>query len=103
MTINTITFDPFKQAKRLQKAGFTEPQIEAQIENVKEQASVINQIIDNNLATKQNIKDLDLKMETNIKELNLKIESIKHEIIIKLSSVIIGCTSLLAVLPKLFN
>lgn len=37
MTAHTIVFDTFQQAKRLQRVGFNEIQIEAQIENVKEQ------------------------------------------------------------------
>lgn len=64
---------------------------------------IINEIINNNLATKQDIKELDIKMETKIKELDLKIESIKNEIVIKLGSTIVGCTGLLVLLMRLFR
>ncbi|CAL7963140.1 conserved hypothetical protein [Gammaproteobacteria bacterium] len=89
---HTVTFDTFQYAKRLQKAGFTEIQIEAQIENVREQATIISELINDNLATKQDIKELDLKIET-----------IKNEILIKLGGMIIGGLGALVILMKLFK
>ena len=89
---HTVTFDTFRYAKRLQKAGFTEVQVEAQIENVKEQATIISELINDSLATKQDIKELDLKIET-----------IKNEILIKLGGMIIGGLGTLVILMKLFK
>ncbi|MEI8054522.1 MAG: hypothetical protein WCH10_00770 [bacterium] len=66
----TATFDIFQFAKNLQKAGVNESQVEAQVEFakaqvefVKEQTDAINDLIYGNLATKQDIKELDLKIE----------------------------------------
>jgi hypothetical protein len=60
---HAITFDTFQYAKDLKKAGFTEIQIETQVKYAKEQAKGINEWIDDSLATKQDIKELDLKIE----------------------------------------
>jgi hypothetical protein len=98
-----INFDTLYYAKKLQKAGFTEQQAEAQVEVIKEHNKAINDLIDNSLATKQDIKELDLKIETKTKELDLKIESIKNEIVIKLGGIVISCTGLLILLMKLFK
>ncbi|CAL7961639.1 conserved hypothetical protein [Gammaproteobacteria bacterium] len=68
---HTITFDTFQQAQRLQGAGFTENQVKAQIENSKEQTAAINELIDDNLATKQDVKELALATKQDIKELEL--------------------------------
>lgn len=46
----------------MQKAGFTENQVRAQIENSKEQTIAINGLINDNLATKQDIKELEFKI-----------------------------------------
>ena len=103
MAQHTITFDTLQYAKKLQKAGFTEVQAEVQVEIIKEQVDAISNLIDDSLATKKDIKELDLKVETKIKELDLKIEAIKNEIIIKLGAIMVGCTGLLALLMKLFK
>lgn len=50
--MSTTTFDTLMYAKKLQQAGFTQQQAEIQAEALKE-------IIDNNLATKQDLKDLE--------------------------------------------
>ncbi|MEI8054454.1 MAG: hypothetical protein WCH10_00420 [bacterium] len=74
---HTITFDTFQQAQRLKEAGFTENQVKAQIENSKEQTTAINELINDNLATKQDIKELELATKRDIKELEL---ATKHDI-----------------------
>ena len=84
----TTVFDTLQYSKRLQKAGFTEIQAETQVEIIKEQVDAINNLIDDSLATKQDIKELDLKIESVKAELTLKIESIKNEIIVKLGGIV---------------
>ena len=99
MAQHTITFDVFQYAKKLQKAGFTDVQVEAQVEFVKaqvefikEQTNAINETIDESLATKQDIKELELK-----------IEATKNELLIKLGSMIVSSLGALIVLMKLFK
>jgi len=90
MTHAAIFFDTFQYAKDLQKAGYTEVQIETQvkyakvqIDLTKEQTNTINELIDNDLVTKK-----DLKQE--IKELELKMEKMNYNTIIILGSVLGG-------------
>lgn len=96
----TMIFDTLHHAKNLQKAGFTEKQAEAQVELFKEQTNAINEFIDNNLATKADIKaeikNLEMRIEMRIKELELRM-------LVKLGSLIMGCMSTLIVLMKLFK
>lgn len=73
---HAATFDTFKTAKILKKAGFSETQVEAQIEV----ANAIKEAIDNDVATKHDIelvkKDIALT---------------KRDIIIWLGSMIMVC------------
>jgi hypothetical protein len=81
----TTTFDTLMYAKRLKEAGFTETQAEVQAEAMKE-------IIDNQLATKQDI--LDLRRE---------IKESENRIIIRLGSLITGCFAALGILVTILS
>jgi hypothetical protein len=100
MTNTTLVFDTLQYAKKLQKAGVPEPQAEVQAEAFKEQNVAINNWIDNNLATKQ-----DLKLE--IELVRRDIEVMKRDIIIKLvsllGSIIVGCFGILGALIVTFH
>jgi|APSaa5957512622_1039677.scaffolds.fasta_scaffold108453_1 hypothetical protein len=107
MTQHAIIFDTLRYAKKLQKAGFTEIQAETQIEIIKEQSDAINGLIDDSLATKQDIKELELKIETSKNELTLRIDAIKNELLLKLGRMIVGGVvgglGTLVVLMKVFK
>ena len=96
MTQHIVMFDTFQYAKDLQKAGFTETQVETQVKYAKKQADAVNNIIDDSLATKQDIKELELK-----------IEMIKNELLLKLGRMIVGGVvgglGTLVVLMKVFK
>jgi hypothetical protein len=106
MSAHAIAFDTFQCAKDLKKAGFTEIQVETQIKYIKEQIKSVNEWIDDSLATKQNIKELDLKIETLRAELvaeiklseertNKNIAQMGYKTIITLGSMIaVGVTAL---------
>ena len=73
-------FNALKYVEELRAAGFPDKQAEAQVR-------LLNDIVDSDLATKRDIKELDLKIEStknelkrDIKELDLKIESTKNEL-----------------------
>lgn len=70
------TFDTLTYAKRLKQAGFTEQQAEAQ-------AEALRAVVDENLATKQDLKDLETRLT------------------LRLGGLIVGATAVLAVLMKL--
>lgn len=88
--MTATTFDTLMYAKKLQDKGFTADQAEAQVEMVKE-------IIDNQLATKQDI--LDLKRD--IQDVRRDIKEITDKIVIRLGSLIVIAVGVLAAIIKL--
>jgi hypothetical protein len=105
---HTLALDTLQYSKRLQKAGFTEVQAEAQVEIIKEQVDAISSFIDDSLATKQDIAEL----KRDIKEIDLKIEILKNEltasmakmgygILISLGAMITVAASILGFLIKM--
>ena len=56
------TFDTLTYAKKLQEAGFTAQQAEAQ-------AEALRAVVDENLATKRDLKDLEAALRTDLKEM----------------------------------
>lgn len=88
------TFDTLMYAKKLKEAGFSEQQAEIQAEAIKE-------IIDNNLATKQDI--IDLKRDIKEIENNLKrdIKEAMDKSIMRLGSLIVIAVTVLAAIIKL--
>ena len=88
MTQHAITFDTFQYAKDLKKAGFTEIQVETHVKYAKEQANNISELIDDNLATKKDIKELELKIELSEERTNRNIAQMGYKTIIGLGSMI---------------
>ena len=77
---SALVFDTLQYANKLKAAGVSEKQAEIQAETLAE-------IVDNNLITKQDIKELELKTEQtrtdlqrDIKGLDLKIEQVKTDL-----------------------
>ena len=79
----TTTFDTLMYAKKLKEAGFTEQQAEVQAEAMKE-------IIDNQLATKNDILDLKRDMR-----------EMEYRIISRIGGIIVIAVSVLAAIVKL--
>ncbi len=83
--LNTLEY-----AERLMRAGVPEEQAKAQ-------ALVLYEIINSNLATKQNLKDVDLKIEQVRADLKKDIKILEDKMALKLliysSGVIGGCSS----------
>jgi hypothetical protein len=75
---HAIILDTYEYAKALKKANVSDAQIEVEIARDKELAKAINEIIDNNLATKH---DIEL-VKNDLKE-------VKKEIIIWLGGIVI--------------
>jgi len=71
-----MTFDSLYYANQLKSVGVPEKQAEMQAILEKKQIDSINGFINDSIATKQDIKELDLK----IKEIDLKITEVKAEI-----------------------
>ncbi len=90
---HTITLDTYDYAKALKKANVPDAQIEVEVARDKERTKAINEIIDNNLATK-----------TDILLLKKDIEAVKKDIIIKLGyMLIVGFTLTITILGFLIK
>ena len=76
----SITFDTLAYAKKLKTVGFTEEQAEVQAETLAE-------IIDEKLATKQDLKELELRL--------------KHDLTLRLGTMMAAGIVIVAVLVKL--
>ena len=83
----TVTFDTFENVKRLKAVGFTE-------EQAIEQTKIITELIENRLATKQ---DIDL-VRREIKELELRL---KHDLTIRMGTITAAAIAIVATLVKL--
>lgn len=67
-----VAFDTLRYAKKLKEVGFTEQQAEVQAECIKD-------IIDDKLATKQDLKELEVNLKRDIKEQETSLtRDIKH-------------------------
>jgi len=107
MAQHALVFDTLQSAKRLQKAGFTEVQAEAQVEIIKEQAEAFNDLIDNSLATKTDIKSLEERIVSLEERIALseertseRIANMSYKIIISLGSMIAAGVAVLGFLLK---
>ncbi len=103
MAQHTIIFDTFQYAKDLQKAGFTEIQVETQVKYAKEQTKNISEWIDDSLATKQDIKELELKIEQVRTDLKRDIRELWLRMTITMGSIMISGLGLLVIFMKLFR
>ena len=84
---DTITFDTLAYAKKLKSVGFTEDQAEVQ-------AEALVQIIDERLATKQDI----LSLRRDMKEMELRL---KHDLTLRLGAMLTATVAIFAALVKL--
>lgn len=101
MNTMVLTFDTLQYAKKLQQAGFTERQAEVQAETFKEQAKFINDWIDDNLATKRDLKDVEERLTIRINDLANRMNEMNYRMTIKLGSMIAGAVIILGVLMPL--
>ncbi len=87
----TITFDTFENVKRLKAVGFTE-------EQALEQTKIISELIENRLATKQDIKELELTMKA---DLERGLSAAKSDIIKWVAGMLVAQAAIVATLVKL--
>ncbi len=85
--MSAIAFDTHAVVKKLKAAGFTEEQAEAQ-------AQILSDIIDNSLATKRDIKELERSTTQLIKEL-------EYRLTIRLGGMMVVAVGIVATLVKL--
>jgi len=85
-------FNALKYTKKLEEVGFSREQAEIQLQ-------VITEIVEDDLATKQDLKNLENSMEIKFNNLENKILQVEYKIIIKLGSLLIlGFTTMAALM-----
>jgi len=89
--MSAITFDTLAYAKKLKNAGVSEAQAEVQAESLAE-------IIEDNLATKRDIKELEINLQRDLKEMELRLT---HALTLRLGSMLIVGIGVVATLVKL--
>ncbi len=87
----TIAFDTLAYVKKLREAGVPERQAEVHAETF---AAIINE----KLATKRDLKELDANLRRELKELELRL---KHDLTLRLGAMIAACVAIVAALVKL--
>lgn len=85
--MTTITFDSLSYAKKLEAAGFTREQAEVQTQAIRE-------VIEEQLATKRDLKDLETSLETKLRDL-------EYRLTIRLGTMIAAAVATVAALVKL--
>lgn len=90
-SITTIVFDTHAFVKELAEAGMPEKQAEVL---ARSQATLINET----LATKQDLKELEARLRRDMQELELRL---KHDLTIRLGSMMVVAIGVVAALVKL--
>ncbi len=113
-----IAFDTLAYAKKLKSVGFTEDQAEVQ-------AEALAQIIDERLATKQDIfslkrdieelkrdmKEMDISLKRDMKEMDISLKRdmkemelrLKHDLTLRLGAMLTAGIAIIAALVKLLS
>lgn len=91
MAITATIFDTLAYAKKLKAAGFTDDQAEIQ-------AQTLVEIIEERLATKQDLKELELRLKQELKELELRL---KLDLTLRLGGMLVAGIAIVATLVKL--
>ncbi len=89
--MSTIVFDTHALVKELTQAGMPEAQAEVL---ARSQAT----LIDEKLATKQDLKELEARLRRDMKELELRL---KHDLTLRLGSMMVVAIGVVAALVKL--
>ncbi len=84
-----VMFDTLAYAKKLKSAGFTEDQAEIQ-------AEALAEIIDEKLATKQDVRDIKQEM----KEMEIRL---KHDLTIRLGAMLAASMAIIATIVKVLS
>lgn len=85
--MTTITFDSLSYAKKLEATGFTREQAEVQTQAIRE-------VIEEQLATKRDLKNLETSLEAKLRDL-------EYRLTIRLGTMIAAAVATVAALVKL--
>ncbi|MBF0289642.1 MAG: hypothetical protein HQM14_17660 [SAR324 cluster bacterium] len=97
-----LAFDTHAYVKSLEAVGFTEEQAEVQ-------ANALKTLVENDLATKRDLKELELTTKRDLKELENSLKrdmkelelGLKHDLTLRLGGMLVVGISVVATLVKL--
>lgn len=100
--MRTLAFDTLEFAKKLKAANFTQDQAEAL-------AEAVAGIVDERLATKQDLKELEVRLDIRLKELETGLRHdmkemelrLRHDLTLGLGAMLVAGVSLVAARVKL--
>ncbi len=96
---DTLIFDTHTYVKRLKAAGFTEEQAEVQAESM-------SALIEEGLATKRDLKELETSLRRDMKELETSLrrdmKELELRLSIRLGTIMAAGIAVIAVLMRLF-
>jgi len=95
-----IPFNTLQYANKLKKAGIEHHAAEA---HAKVQAETWSHLINNRLATKEDVHDLETKMEHMGKTLRLEMQLLSKSLTIRLGTMMVLGISILATLMTIFR
>lgn len=109
--MTTLTFDTLACARKLEEAGFTRQQAEAQADAMRQQAEVqasaLREAIEKydeagrrELATKADVRESELRLQKEIEKIRAETEKVKYDL---LKWQIGGWVALAAIMAKGFN
>ena len=88
---HSVTFDTLAYAKKLIAAGVSEKQAEVQ-------AEALAEIVEDQLATRKDLKEMEVSLERSIKELELRL---KYELTLRMGIMLAAAISIIAAIIKL--
>jgi hypothetical protein len=92
--VATITFDTLSYAKKLKSAGFTDQQAEIQ-------AEAFAEIIEERLASKQDLKELEASLKRDMGEIRRDMKEIEMRLAIRIGCMMAASIAIVAALVKL--
>jgi len=92
--MSTTTFDTLGYFEKLKAAGVPETQAKAQIE-------VIREVIEDKLATRRDLKDLELAIKQDVKDVRTELKEMEYRLTIRLGAMLAASIAIVAGLVKL--
>jgi len=89
--MRALAFDTLEFAKKLKAANFTADQAEAL-------AAALAGMVEERLATKQDLKELEARLEARMREMELRL---RHDLTLRLGAMLVAGIALVAALVKL--
>jgi hypothetical protein len=89
-------FNALKYTQEMERAGFTREQAEVSMK-------VLIDVMNENFATKSDLKDLEVKVDSGFKEMNLALHELDYRLTIKLGTMLTVAIGATAALVKMLQ